>query len=132
MAVAMYRALFQNSKVALGFVAVTILGAVSMVGTSDNSGLLLRAASLVGGVRSDTAGTPAAASASEAPPPSVFGDYEADEGVPAATGSTTFSGSGQTGNPMTAPIAPNAVVTQGGTATSDGYVSDSELEPAPE
>jgi len=132
MAVAMYRALFQNSKVALGFVAVTILGAVSMVGTSDNSGLLLRAASLVGGVRSDTAGTPAAASASEAPPPSVFGDYEADEAAPAPGASTSAPGFGQTVNPMTAPVAPTAVVTESGTATSDGYISDSELEPASE
>lgn len=40
----MSRTLFENSKAALAFAAVTLVGAVAMVGSSDNEGVLPRVA----------------------------------------------------------------------------------------
>lgn len=81
----MYKAVFRNSKVALIFAVMTIISAVSMVGTSDDSGLLLRAVSEVQASRSVSAahaGGPGNAG-QPAPPPSVFGEYNPNEIVSA-------------------------------------------------
>ncbi|MFM7348000.1 MAG: hypothetical protein ACKO01_00750 [Erythrobacter sp.] len=135
----MSRTLFENSKAALGFAAIIIVGAVSMVGTSDNGGMLPKIADRFG-KKPDYAQAPSApVPASEretapppepkqvedwyAPPPTtVFGDYKPDEpgsqgsAQPATSGfapTTTPSASPQQKpgfNPMTAPLSPTAVV----------------------
>ncbi|MCX9145822.1 hypothetical protein [Erythrobacter sp. WG] len=51
----MSRTLFENSKAALAFAAVTLIGAVSMVGTSDDSGMLPKLASRFGSRPADAA-----------------------------------------------------------------------------
>lgn len=82
----MSRTLFENSKAALAFAAVTLVGAVAMVGSSDNEGVLPRVAEGLAeqnGKAGDTVpapavevsaqpGTPVKSGQSEAP---VFGDY---------------------------------------------------------
>jgi hypothetical protein len=52
----MYKAVFQNSKIALAFVILTIISAVSMVGTSDDGGVLVRLVSLVNARSASNAG----------------------------------------------------------------------------
>jgi len=122
----MSRTLFENSKAALAFAAMTILGAVTMVGTSDSGGVL--------GVAVDRFGAEREAIASEASEfaeqqsvgdkvadpdsgwgssASAFGDYRPGEpatppvtsGAPAAV-APAAQGSG----PAYAPLAPGAVV----------------------
>jgi zona occludens toxin (predicted ATPase) len=78
MAAAMYKAVFRNSKVALIFAVMTIISAVSMVGTSEDSGPLVDAISKANASRA------VSGSAAQPPaPPSVFGDYNPNEIVPA-------------------------------------------------
>jgi hypothetical protein len=76
--------LFQNSKAALGFVAVTLVCAVALVGTSDNNGMLPKLAQRYGG--QPPAAEPSAAAA-ETPPPTppkqqVSGWYDAPASAP--------------------------------------------------
>ena len=47
----MLRFLFQNSRIALAFVVLTVLAAVAMIGPQDNGGLVTRAVSLSEGRR---------------------------------------------------------------------------------
>lgn len=133
----MYKAVFQNSKIALLFAVITIFSAVSMVGTSEDSGLLPRVVSLVGASRSHDGGEEAQPSSAESKPPSVFGDYASQDagagtgGVASTTasgGSGPDSGSGQGFNPMTAAVAPGAVVTASGAISGGPDVPQSELE----
>lgn len=113
---AMLRFLFQNSRIALAFVVLTVLAAVAMIGPQDNGGLVTRAVSLSEGRRGLLASDGAVQAANQtAAPPSVFGEYnpQGDAGQsPAALPSGTGNGSGDggAGNPMTAPMAPGAVV----------------------
>ncbi len=110
----MLRFLFQNSRIALAFVVLTVLAAVAMIGPQDNGGLVTRAVSLSEGRRGLLASDGAVQAANQAAaPPSVFGDYDPQTGAsqpPAATPSGTDNSSGSDGNPMTAPMAPGAVV----------------------
>lgn len=100
----MSKNLFQNSKAALGFAALTLVGAVSMVGTSDNSGMLPKLAQRFANQPPAAQPSEAAAETPPAPPPakkvvpgwydtpsatptaqaSVFGDYNRD-GLSAGT-----------------------------------------------
>lgn len=73
----MYRLIFQNSKIALTFVVMTIFSAAAMVGTPEDSGLVARVAALAkasGGYRSADAANP---SVPRPASPSIFGDYNA-------------------------------------------------------
>ena len=75
----MARLIFQNSKIALAFVALTIFSAAAMVGTPEDSGLVARVAALArasGGYRADS---PPQAMPSGPAKPSVFGEYAASE-----------------------------------------------------
>lgn len=76
----MYRAMFQNSKIALLFAVMTIISAVSMVGTSEDSGVVGQAVGLAqaaGENRQTLSGAAAGVSAAgtKSALPSVFGDY---------------------------------------------------------
>lgn len=124
MVAAMYKAVFQNSKVALIFALVTILSAVSMVGTSEEGGMLTRVVSLVSNSRTGSAGEvqpqgPAGAVA--ASKPSVFGEYS-----PAASSGTAGNGTSQklaqpapTSQPLPPPPAEADIIARSG-AVSDG------------
>lgn len=138
MAGAMYKAVFQNSKIALLFAIITVLSAVSMVGTSEDSGLLPRVVSLVSNSRSHSGEGEAQPAPAESKPPSVFGEFDAQDAAAAPSAAEPqsagpASGGGSQGfNPMTAPVAPGAVVTTSNTVAG-GYVSPSEMvETAPE
>ena len=130
---AMYKMVFQNSKVALLFAIVTIMSAVSMVGTSEDSGLLLRVASLINGQRSHAAGpSDAPGQPGEAPPPpSVFGEYDASATSSASQVASAPPAYGNSYNPMTAPVSPGAVVVQNGTASigADIPMAEQEVQP---
>jgi hypothetical protein len=122
----MSRTLFENSKAALAFAAITILGAVTMVGTSETDGVL--------GVAVDRFGAERKAIASEASEfaeqrsvrekvadpdsgwgsnNSAFGDYNPTEPAnqPVTSGAPAgFGPAGQEYSPANAPLAPGAVV----------------------
>lgn len=110
--------LFQNSKIALTFVAVTVLGAVAMVGTSDSGGLLPRVVSFANAkgqeaiARQASEGAASQDGSEAAPAASVFGDYNPAQAAlaqPAASPAVSAK-AGKADSPMTAPLAPNAVV----------------------
>lgn len=108
---AMYKAVFQNSKVALLFAGMTILSAVSMVGTSEDGGVVGRVTGFVEANSDRLAGGEAqgagggAEGEGAAAEPSVFGDYTpADQPVANATAAA----SAPAGNPMTAPLSATA------------------------
>jgi hypothetical protein len=126
----MSRTLFENSKAALAFAGLTLFGAVSMVGTSDNNGVLPQVVDRFAKPPQKAPASSEERAAEEAgaqpepkpddgwydAPPSVFGDYtptdaataspqpgEPQAGTPAAPRQSA-------GNPMTAPLSPNAIV----------------------
>lgn len=118
----MYKTVFQNSKAALAFAAMTLFGAVSMVGTSEDSGLLVKAAQIVGSQRdsmvSDAEAFAAQRSVGDAPgnqdggwgsETAVFSEYAPE------TAENPAGGPGKRAvragdNPMTAPLSSTAVV----------------------
>jgi hypothetical protein len=127
----MSRTLFENSKAALAFAGLTLFGAVSMVGTSDNNGVLTAVVKRVSSApkKAPPPSSESAGEETQAPfekktvdgwndtPPSVFGDYRpggAAETVP-PPGQPQFGKPAapppNQGNPMTAPLSPNAIVT---------------------
>lgn len=94
----MSRTLFENSKAALAFAGMTIVGAVMMVGSADSGGVLDRAASLsarpepiaelapvVQDGESQPAEQPIDPAAGWGSSSAVFGEYDAD---PAGTDSS--------------------------------------------
>jgi len=133
----MSRTLFENSKAALAFAAVTIVGAVAMVGTSDNGGVLPAVVQKFSTQANGQAAPGQEGSGSEGgspeaqpTPKSVFGDYT---GTPQSGPLPSAPGSAG-GNPMTAPVASTAVVSQN---TGDGLSfgagnDDPPPPPAPE
>jgi hypothetical protein len=126
MVAAMYKALFQNSKVALLFAIITIMSAVSMVGTSEDSGLVLRVASLVGGQRSNAAPVSETAPvAGEQRPAQVFGEYQ-PQAAPSPQAQRSAPTGGQAFSPMNAPLSPTAIVQESGPVTAGGPIPESE------
>ncbi len=134
----MSRTLFENSKVALAFAAITVIGAVSMVGTSDDGGVLTAVVERFGAkpegqasaeqIRSEAPSEgdkPATPGAGWGGSTSVFGDFS---GKPTA-GQGAGASAQPSGNPMTAPLAPAAVVNPN--PPSGGYFPSSSDEPPP-
>lgn len=118
----MMRLLFQNSRMALAFVVLTVLGAAAMIGPQGDGGLVTRAVSLSESQRGLLAGEqPGAGGAQGEPqaPPSVFGEFNPDAAAAAAP-------AGGGGNPMTAPQAPTAVVAPPASASVDPIIPDNE------
>ncbi len=78
----MYKAVFQNSKAALIFAGLTIFGAVAMVGSSEEKGMVNRVADLVASQRQMIAADAEqfAESQSVADAPSANADGDADAG----------------------------------------------------
>jgi hypothetical protein len=111
----MIKALFQNSRIALPFVVLTVLGAVSMVGSQEESGLLPKVVSFAEAQRSYAGDAESAAAAPQPAPASVFGDYEPQQvaSQPLSTPSGAADASGGS-NPMTAPMSSNAQVSPSG------------------
>ena len=75
----MYRFIFKNSKIALLFAFMTIMSAVSMVGTSEKSGVVVQAASMVAGEGGRAAGATGLRDSQDEGAKSgtsVFGDYD--------------------------------------------------------
>ncbi|UYV16177.1 hypothetical protein [Porphyrobacter sp. ULC335] len=140
----MYKAVFQNSKYALIFAVLTLISAVSMVGTSEDGGVVGKVTSLVEARRDQIASNaqayaesqsegdqPPAAEASAAP--SVFGDYGGGPAQGAATpGSATPARN--VGNPMTARLSPTATVVERGSSfpTGEPFISEREMTIEPE
>jgi hypothetical protein len=122
---AMMRLLFQNSRLALAFVVLTVLAAAAIIGPQGNGGLVTKAVSLSESQRGLLAGGaqgPAGAQAQPAAPPSVFGDYNPN----APAGAASAEPPANSGNPMTAPLAPTAVVVPQGAVSTDPIVPDGE------
>ncbi|MFM7404377.1 MAG: hypothetical protein ACKO1N_09895 [Erythrobacter sp.] len=125
----MYRALFQNSKIALAFVGMTVLSAVSMVGTSQDKGVVTEAVDLVAAQRAQadsyaqaqTQATSGQAATGEAP---VFSDYTPPDGTyppetPVSDGTST--------DPSTDPAYSGTLGTD--PSSSDGSSSPVSSEP---
>jgi hypothetical protein len=128
----MSRTLFENSKAAMAFAALTIVGAVMMVGTSEGGGVLGLLTTQIEARREAIASEaqrfaegqsvpdPAAAQSSgRANQPAVFGDYDpAAQAAAAQAGSkgalaqapTAKPPAGQENNPMYAPLSPGAQI----------------------
>jgi hypothetical protein len=123
----MMRLLFQNSRLALAFVVLTVLGAVAMIGPQGSGGVVTKAVSLSESQRGLLAGGtqgPAGAQGERKAPPSVFGDFDPNAPANAADAN---AGSAQSGNPMTAPMSPTAVAVPPGSLPEEPIVSDSEV-----
>ncbi len=121
----MSRTLFENSKAALAFAAMTIIGAVAMVGTLETSGVLGVAVDQLGAERetiasetrdfadqqsvSDKVSNPDSASAIGG---SAFGDFPASEPPrqPVTTGPPSTFAPAQGNGPANASLAPGAIV----------------------
>jgi hypothetical protein len=127
----MYKAMFQNSKVALVFAGMTVLSAVSMVGTSEDSGVVGRVTGFVEANSDRLAGAGGdgqnggAEGESAAAEPSVFGDYTPAD-PPAAN--APAAASGPVGNPMNAPLSATATIDR----SQPSFTSINENEIAPE
>lgn len=130
----MYKAVFQNSKVALIFAGLTILSAVSIVGTPEDGGVvgqvtgLVEARSAAGGDGSGAQGGSEPASG-EGGEPSVFGDYAPAAETAAAAPS---AGLAQAGNPMTAELSATAVIDRSGPSQPLADPFSAEGEPVAE
>jgi hypothetical protein len=134
----MYKSVFQNSKAALAFAGLTVFSAVSLVGTSEDSGIVGTAADMIGAQRANIASEaqafaegqsqgdkPGKADAGLGSKSAVFGEYGAD-GKAGAKVSGAAANAG--GNPMTAPLSPTAVVDhRGPTTISEPFISDREM-----
>ncbi len=129
----MYKTVFQNSKGALLFAGMVLFGAVSMVGTPEDGGLLPSLMQRFGAkpaqqaqpstTEQGSSETPPQAEEPKNvdgwydPPPSVFGSYSPNDAAggtakPGETPSGPSSSAGKaSGNPMTAPLSPTAIVT---------------------
>ena len=122
------RLLFQNSRMALAFVVLTVLAAAAIIGPQGNGGLVTKAVSLSESQRGLLAGGPqgpaGAQGEAKAPPPSVFGAF--DPNAP-ANAADAGAGSAQSGNPMTAPMSPTAVTAPPGSLPDEPIVADSEV-----
>ena len=137
----MYKMVFQNSKTALAFAAMTVFGAVSMVGTSEESGVVTQAADLIAAQRQSIASDASAFAESQSggdmkvksTPPSVFGDYiPPDQTVAKQAVAVAPKGPQSAGNSlMTAPLAPGAIMLDSGEV---GYpvITEREMTITPE
>jgi hypothetical protein len=97
----MHKSVFQNSKIALLFAGMTIIGAVSMVGTPEDEGVLDRTTKMFAAQRNATANNPQSytdtQSVGDAPSSdsdagwgsstSIFGDYTPGAADAPASGS---------------------------------------------
>lgn len=134
----MYKSVFQNSKAALAFAGLTVFSAVSLVGSSEDSGIVGKAADFIGAQRANIASEaqafaegqsqgdkPGQAGSGSGSNSAVFGDYGADSAggaKPSGTAANSVS------NPMTAPLSPTAVVDhRGPTTISEPFISEREM-----
>ncbi|QDH33294.1 hypothetical protein [Porphyrobacter sp. YT40] len=117
----MYKAVFQNSKAALAFAAMILFSAVSMVGTSEDNGVLIRAVDNLEAQRASIASDAAEFAERnsdgdvpkvEAPEPKVFGEFTpADEAAARQAKTVAPKGPPPPGyDLMTAPLAPGAQI----------------------
>ncbi|NCP12838.1 MAG: hypothetical protein GW858_01590 [Sphingomonadales bacterium] len=138
----MYKTVFQNSKAALAFAAMTLFGAMAMVGTPEDSGVVVKAADILGAERAKFANDAQAFAKgqSEGDRPSnlgtewgedtaVFGAYSAD-GPPAML-PQPYQAPGPGGfDPVDAPLLPGAIATPTNNQLPPKlppYISDREL-----
>jgi len=124
------RLLFQNSRMAIAFVVLIVLGAAAIIGPQGNGGLVTRAVSLsesqrglLSGEKPGAAGAQGEAKA----PPSVFGEFNPDAAAGASSAAPGAPDAGG-GNPMIAPMAPTAVVAPPGAAPADPIIADEEMQ----
>jgi len=133
----MYKQVFQNSKVALLFAVMTVVSAVSMVGTPEDSGVLTKAVDLVESQRGAFASNGQASAEGQSAGDnagaggSVFGEFN-DAAEAPATGPAAKAKQGS--SPMDAPMSSTAMVAERGSSTVSGeaFVADRELTIEPE
>lgn len=134
----MYKSVFQNSEAALAFAGLTVFSAVSLVGSSEDSGIVGKAADFIGAQRANIASEaqafaegqsqgdkPGQAGSGSGSNSAVFGDYGADSASGAKASGTVAN---TVSNPMTAPLSPTAVVDhRGPTTISEPFISEREM-----
>jgi hypothetical protein len=142
----MSRTLFENSKTALAFAGLTIFGAVAMVGTSENGGVLDSAVESVERQRESMAsearafaearshGDAPSGQSAGAGSGSVFGEYGAPASGQPVAANPSRAATGTMPGPMSAPFSATAMVdgqvSQGPVA--EAYISDREMTIEPE
>ncbi len=117
----MSRTLFENSKAALAFAGMTMLGAVMMVGTAEKGGVLSRLDEHLSAQRAnitnDAQAFAAAQSVGDQPSAKgsgwgrkkeVFGEFDPAKAGQAKIAPATVTAA-QGSGPMTAPLAPGAI-----------------------
>lgn len=130
----MYKSVFQSSKMALLFAGMTLVSAISMIGTEEDQGLLTetverieeRAAASGGTARGDAVAEGGGVENSRSQP--VFGDYVAEAAPPPPSGGNGNGGAAQFANPMDAPLSPNAVVVPYGAPLPSGLSGEEGAE----
>ena len=128
----MYRSVFQNSKVALVFAGMTLFSAASMIGTSDDGGMVTDTVERLEDYRgafampSQAEGQATSGGDEGQAEASVFGDYQPDAAAnsPASTSAPQQQG----GSPMSAPLSSTAIVAKRGSPLA-GTLQSSEPEP---
>jgi hypothetical protein len=120
----MYKSVFKSSKIALLFAGMTLVSAVSMIGTSEDAGMLTETVQRIeersSAFAKDTqSAAPARSEAEEAEAP-VFGDYTGKE--PAAQAAAAPARG--SGSPMDAPLAPTAKATGQGSPAIGGTIAE--------
>lgn len=131
----MYKHVFQNSKAALLFAGATLIGAVSLVGTPEDSGVVIKAVDLVESQRNSFAGEAQAfaegQSVGDKPPAQpVFGDFAGTSG-PSTSDTAVEPGPA---NPMDAPLSSTAIVEEPGSTSVTGvpFIAEREMTIEPE
>jgi hypothetical protein len=130
----MYKSVFKSSKMALLFAGMTLVSAISMVGTREDQGLLtktveqIEARTAASGNMGQGYGSGDGSSAAGNGNQPIFGDYNA-EPVPApAPVQGSDAGAANYASPMNAPLSPTAVVVQPGTPLPQEYSAEDSTE----
>lgn len=132
----MYKAVFQNSKAALAFAAMILFSAVSMVGTSEDNGMLIRAVDNIesqrASIASDAAEFAERNSGGDVPEaeeakPVVFGDFSpVDDAAARQVTAVAAKGPPPPGyDLMTAPLAPGAQI--GDDQSAEPVITDRQM-----
>jgi hypothetical protein len=135
----MYKAVFRNSKIALLFAGMTLLSAITMVGTSEDGGTLVNLKNMAGDMRAHAENEAAAAAARAAGPASiqtaapVFGEYVPEPApAPGAEGAPPAAGSGVAEGITGAPSVPLGINPNPPAPTALDPAPMSEAVPAPQ
>jgi hypothetical protein len=132
----MYKSVFKSSKMALLFAGMTLVSAISMIGTQEDQGLLTRTVEQIedraaaSGSMGPGYGGGDGSSAAENGNQPVFGEYKTEAAPAPAPAPINAGNTGPASyaNPMSAPLSPTAVVVPPGAPLPQEYAADEGTE----